>query len=57
MSSDATTPHQSMKSFESESCIQGFYLYKDFWSPFNGEQIKCTREDNKPWDCYIIAVV
>lgn len=46
-----------MESFETESCIQGFHIYKDIWSPLTGEQIKCTREDDNPRDRYAVAVV
>ena len=45
------------ESFETESCIQGFHIYKDTWSPLIGEQLKCTRETNNPLDRYAVVVV
>ena len=46
-----------MESFETESCIRIFHIYKDIWSPLVGEQIRCTREDGNPQDRYAVAVV
>ena len=46
-----------MESFETESCVRGFHIYKDIWSPLIGEQLKCARETGNPLDRYAVAVV
>ena len=46
-----------MEIFETESCIRGFHIYKDMWSPLVGEQIRCIREDDNLRDRYAVAVV
>ena len=47
-----------MENFETESCIRGFHIYKENWSPrLIGEQIKCVREVANPRDHYAVAVV
>ena len=45
-----------MESFETKSCIQGFHIYKDIWSPLIGEQLKCTRETDNPLDRYTVNI-
>ena len=46
-----------MENFETESCIRGFHIYKENWSPLIGEQIKCVREVANPQDRYAVAVI
>ena len=46
-----------MESFETESCIRGFHIYKYIWSLLIGEQLKCTRATDNPLDHYVVAVV
>ena len=46
-----------MENFETESCIQGFHIYKKNWSPLIGKQIKCVREVANPRDRYAVAVI
>ena len=33
-----------MSSYRMESCIQGFHIYKEVWTPFIGERLGCARE-------------
>lgn len=43
--------------FEVESCVRGFHIYKDFWTPAIGEVLVCTRERRNAVDRYAVSVV
>ena len=34
-----------MEEFEKASCIQGFHVYQDNWTPILGEQLVCKNEN------------
>ena len=39
------------------SCMHGFHVYQDIWTPFIGETLICRREDGNGHDRYTVAVV
>ena len=39
------------------SCVHGFHVYQDIWTPFIGETLICRREDGNGHDRYTVAVV
>ena len=39
------------------SCMHGFHVYQDIWTPFIGETLTCRREDGNGLDRYTVAVV
>ena len=46
----------SIDQFEVPSVIRGHHVYKHNWSPFNGEELTCLREEGNDKDCYAVAV-
>ena len=46
----------SIDQFEVSSVIRGHHVYKHNWSPFNGEELTCLREEGNDKDCYSVAV-
>ena len=45
-----------MEEFEKASCIRGFYVYQDNWTPILGERLICKNEPDNPRDRYAVAV-
>ena len=45
-----------MEEFEKASCIRGFYVYQDNWTPILGERLVCKNEPDNPRDQYAVAV-
>jgi len=41
--------------FETSSCVQGYHVYQDTWTPVIGKQLVCRREDNNPRDRHIFV--
>jgi len=39
-----------------DSCVRGFHVYKDIWTPDTGEVLSCEREDGNPMDPYAVAI-
>ena len=39
-----------------ESCVRGFHVYHDIWTPTTGEKISCVTEDTNPIDLYAVAI-
>ena len=39
-----------------ESCIQGYYIYKEVWTPFIGETLGCARERSNKVDLFAVAM-
>ena len=39
-----------------DSCVRGFHMYKETWSPNIGEILMCTREPGNVIDRYAVAV-
>ena len=46
----------SIDQFEVSSVIRGHHVYKHNWSPFNGEELTCLREEDNDKDRYAVAV-
>ena len=38
-----------------DSCVCGFHIYKDIWTPII-EVFSCEREDENPMDPYAVAI-
>jgi len=45
-----------MVSFETESCVQGFHIYKN-WTPVISQELKCAKEEDNPCNCYAVAII
>ena len=45
-----------MKEFEKASCIRGFHVCQDNWTPILGERLVCKNEPGNPRDRYAVAV-
>ena len=45
-----------MSSHQMESCIWGFHIYKEIWTPFIGERLGCGREINNREDPFAVAM-
>ena len=39
-----------MAEFEKDSCIQGFHIYQDNWTPVLGERLECKNDPGNPRD-------
>ena len=39
-----------MEEFEKASCIQGFHVYQDSWTPILGKRLVCKNEPGNPRD-------
>ena len=39
-----------------DSCVRGFHVYRDIWTPIIGEVFSCEREDGNPMDPYAVAI-
>ena len=44
------------ESHEVESCVRGFHVYKDKWTPTIGETLSCELEDGNLFDPYAVAI-
>ena len=42
--------------YEVESCIRGFHMYQDTWTPVIGEELHCAREGKNIHDHYAVVV-
>jgi translation initiation factor IF-1 len=42
--------------YEMESCIHGFHIYKDRWTPYIGERLSCAQEQNNREDPFTVAL-
>ncbi len=40
-----------------DSCIRGYHIYKEIWTPEIEENLVCTREPRNAVDRYAVAVV
>ena len=49
-----TTPGVVNKTIE--SCVRGYYIYKDIWTPCIGDMLECKREPSNMIDRYAICV-
>ena len=42
--------------FEVESCVCGFHVNKELWTPYVGENLRCIRESGNRDDPFAVAV-
>ena len=45
-----------MSSYRMESCIRGFHIYKQVWTPFIGERLSCTRKRSNTEDPFAVTI-
>ena len=45
-----------MKTHVVESCVRGFHVYQDIWTPTTGEHLSCQMEDSNAFDPYAVAI-
>ena len=45
-----------MSSYRTESCIRGFHIYKEVWTPFIRERLGCARERSNTEDPFAVAI-
>ena len=45
-----------METYEVESCVRGYHIYKTTWNPALGEELDCQREHGNAQDRYAVAV-
>ena len=43
-------------SFEAQSCIRGYHIYKAVWTPYIGETMLCSRELTNGHDPFVVKV-
>ena len=43
-------------SFEAQSCIRGYHIYKAIWTPYIGETMPCSRELTNGHDPFAVKV-
>ena len=46
-----------METLELESCVRGYHIYKEIWSPTAGQEFQCEREELNAEDPYAVAVI
>ena len=39
-----------------ESCVHGFHVYQDIWTPTIGERLPCQAEESNDTDLYAVAI-
>ena len=39
--------------YETDSCVRGFHINQDIWTPVIGEELLCEREEGNPNDRYV----
>ena len=45
-----------MSSYRMESCIRGFHIYNEVWTPFIGERLGCARERSNREDSFAVTM-
>ena len=45
-----------MSSYRMESCIRGFNIYEEVWTPFIGERLGCADERSNREDPFAVAI-
>ena len=45
-----------MSSYRMESCIRGFHIYQEVWTPFSGERLGCASEKSNREDPFAVAM-
>ena len=46
-----------IESYEIESCVRGYHIYKETWTPLVGEEYECRIEPDNSEDPYAVAIV
>ena len=46
-----------METFQKESCIRGYHIYRELWDAVVGEELECQRERGNAADMYAVAVM
>lgn len=46
----------AMDTHEADSCVRGFHVYSNIWTPFVGETLACEKEIGNPTDPYAVAI-
>ena len=46
-----------METFQKESCVRGYHIYRETWDAAVGEELECQRERGNGTDMYAVAVV
>ena len=46
-----------METFQKESCVRGYHIYKELWDAVVGEELECQRERGNGTDLYAVAVI
>ena len=46
-----------METFQKESCIRGYHIYRERWDAVVGEKLECQRERGNTTDMYAVAVI
>ena len=39
-----------------DSCVRGFHVYQDVWTPVTGERLSCETEESNAFDPYAVAI-
>jgi len=39
-----------------KSCVRGFHIYGNIWSPNVGDVLNCERESRNPSGLYVVAI-
>ena len=42
--------------YEVDSCVRGYHVYQDIWTPLVGEEVDCKREEENIRDRYKVGV-
>jgi len=45
-----------METFQKESCVRGYHIYRELWDAVVGEELECQRERGNATDMYAAAV-
>ena len=46
-----------METFQKESCVRGYHIYRELWDAVVGEELECQREHGNATDMYAVAVI
>ena len=43
--------------YETPSCVRGFHIHQDIWTPVIGEESLCEREEGNLYNRYAVSVL
>ena len=46
-----------METFQKESCVRGYHIYRELWDAVVGEELECQQEHFNATDMYAVAVI